>query len=176
MTTLHIIIDGYNLIRQSPTLSRIDSRDLQKGREVLLNRLAAYRRVRPHTVTVVFDGADAPAYYQHRDRVGGIDVRFSAPGQTADAVVRDLALAKREKALVVTSDREIVTAVEAAGAAAVSSREFEEHVNQALMMEAREGAGEEDADVSWSGTTKKKGPGRRLSKKERRTRTRVGKL
>lgn len=177
MTILHIIIDGYNLIRQSPTLSRIDSRDLQKGREVLLNRLAAYRRAKPHAVTVVFDGADAPSYYQHRDRVGGVDVRFSGPGEIADTVIRQLALQKREKALVVTSDREIVAFVESAGAAAISSREFEERMAQVLMMENPAGGGDEDeSDAPWSGTTKKKGPGRKPSKKERRTRTRVDKL
>jgi len=32
---LHLIIDGYNLIRQSPYLADIDARDLEAGREAL---------------------------------------------------------------------------------------------------------------------------------------------
>jgi len=57
---LHLIIDGYNLIRQSLELSELDARDLALGREALLARLAAYRRARPaHLVTVIFDGREA---------------------------------------------------------------------------------------------------------------------
>ena len=37
---LHLIIDGYNLIRQSPWLSLLDARDLEEGREALLQSLS----------------------------------------------------------------------------------------------------------------------------------------
>ena len=66
---IHIIIDGYNLIRQSPTLSRLDRQDIASGREALVARLAAYRKLKPHRITVVFDGAQAPAFAAARDRV-----------------------------------------------------------------------------------------------------------
>lgn len=174
--SFHIIIDGYNLIRQSPTLSRIDQQNLQQGREALVTRLVAYKRIKAHTITVVFDGMDAPSYYQHRDRVGGIDVRFSGPGQTADSVIRKMTTEKREKALVVSSDRGITDFAQSAGAAIIGSREFEDRMSQAMMMDAAGMADEETSDGPWTGTTKKKGPGRRLSKKERKSRTRVEKL
>jgi len=45
---VHIIIDGYNLIRQSAELSRLDRRDLQHGREALLELLAAYKKIKRH--------------------------------------------------------------------------------------------------------------------------------
>ena len=47
---LHLIIDGYNLIRQSAHLAELDRRDLQQGREALVGALAAYRRIRRHRV------------------------------------------------------------------------------------------------------------------------------
>ena len=47
---LHLIIDGYNLIRQSAELSRIDRQDITAGRDALLGHLAGYRRLKtpPH--------------------------------------------------------------------------------------------------------------------------------
>ena len=53
---LHLIIDGYNIIRQSPELLSKESQDLRWGREALLEKLAAYRRLKKHPITVVFDG------------------------------------------------------------------------------------------------------------------------
>jgi predicted RNA-binding protein with PIN domain len=43
--SVHIVIDGYNLIRQSPTLSAIEHRSLEEGREALLQRLVSYKKV-----------------------------------------------------------------------------------------------------------------------------------
>ena len=50
---LEIIIDGYNLIRQSRSLRRLDAQSLEQGREALLERLIAYHQVRGHPITVV---------------------------------------------------------------------------------------------------------------------------
>ncbi|NQT68664.1 MAG: NYN domain-containing protein, partial [Desulfobacteraceae bacterium] len=57
--SIHIIIDGYNLIRQSNFFSTIDRRDMQLGRETLIETLAAYKGIKGHKITVVFDGAQA---------------------------------------------------------------------------------------------------------------------
>ena len=89
---IHIIIDGYNLIRQSDTLNRLDRQDIQTGREVLIDLLAAYKRLKAHRITVVFDGADAPVFSNRRDRLKGIAVRFSGQGETADAVIKKMAV------------------------------------------------------------------------------------
>ncbi|MEN8246931.1 MAG: NYN domain-containing protein [Thermodesulfobacteriota bacterium] len=61
---VHIIIDGYNLIRQSPELSYLDRQDLQQGREALLGMLAAYKKIKHHQITVVFDGIDAYSLFK----------------------------------------------------------------------------------------------------------------
>ena len=53
---MHLIVDGYNLIKQSPRLQALDAMDLQAGREALLELLADYRRRSHHQITVVFDG------------------------------------------------------------------------------------------------------------------------
>jgi predicted RNA-binding protein with PIN domain len=172
---LHIIIDGYNLIRNSATLNVLDRQDIQLGREALVDMLAAYKRVKHHKITVVFDGTDAPVYSQSRDRVKGITVRFSHAGETADEAIKRMAAHDREKALIVSSDREIVTAAAACRAATISSSEFE----QRLLAAGADGSGgsreDDDTDIR-TFSTKKKGPRRRASKSRRRNRERIGKL
>ena len=51
---------GYNLIRQSARLAELDQADLQWGREALLEKLAAYKKLKGIPITVVFDGTRAP--------------------------------------------------------------------------------------------------------------------
>ncbi|MBT8331067.1 MAG: NYN domain-containing protein, partial [Deltaproteobacteria bacterium] len=86
--SLHIIIDGYNLIRQSVSLSRLDEQDILLGREALVDRLAAYRKIKHHPVTVVFDGQNSPAFSQQHHRQKGISIRFSPKGISADEVIK----------------------------------------------------------------------------------------
>lgn len=172
---LHIIIDGYNLIRNSAAFSVLDRQDIQLGREALVDMLAIYKSVKRHKITVVFDGADAPVYSESRDRVKGITTRFSRAGETADEVIKRMAAHDREKALIVTSDREIVTAAAACRAATISSSEFE----QKLLMAGAEGSSDaqEGDDIELrTFSTKKKGPRRRAPKSRRRNRERIGKL
>ena len=83
---MHLIIDGYNLIRQSDWLGDIDRRSLQRGREALISALGRYRKLKGHRITVVFDGGRAPSFGDQRDRRAGIDIRFSRRGELADAV------------------------------------------------------------------------------------------
>lgn len=172
--SIHIIIDGYNLIRQSDRLNSLDRQDLQLGREALLDMLAAYKRIKGHRITVVFDGINAPAFAQHKDQVKGIRVKFSRSGESADAVIKRMADRQREKALVVSSDLDIVNFAAARGAAVINSPDFEEKITMAVYMETK---GVENEDVGgWVPTTKKKGPRRRLSKRKRRNRVKIKKL
>jgi predicted RNA-binding protein with PIN domain len=174
---IHIIIDGYNMIRQSPELSKWERMDILQGREALIEWLVAYKRHRPHKITVVFDGSKAPAVSPRRDRIKGIAVRFSRGGESADAVIKRMARQEKEKALVVTSDREIIDAAASQGAATISSPEFEEKLIMADQMGPNAiGPDETDDKPGWKPTTKKKGPHRRLSKQKRRNRLKISKL
>ncbi len=172
--SIHIIIDGYNLIRQSNTFSVIERQDIQLGREALLDTLAAYQKIKRHMITVVFDGTNAPAFSQHKNRVQGIKVKFSRSGEVADTVIKRMVNREKEKALVVSSDLDIVNFATAKGAATISSSEFEEKISQALYMEIKGVESKEES--GWSPTTKKKGPSKRLSKRNRRNRSKIRKL
>jgi len=171
---IHIIIDGYNLIRQSSALSVIDDQDIQLGREALIDQLVAYKRLKGHRISVVFDGQNAPTASSRRHRVKGIDIIFSSMGELADTVIKRMVSGEKERALVVTSDRDIQSYASAHGANVVNSPMFEEKLTMAGYMILK--GGEENGSEGWIPTTKKKGPRRRLSKKARKNRAKISKL
>ncbi|MFO7714905.1 NYN domain-containing protein [Desulfosarcina sp.] len=172
---IHIIIDGYNLIRQSPELAGLDRQDLQMGREALMEILAAYKKLKPHKITVVFDGTAEPSVYGPRDYLKGILIRYSQGGESADDVIRRMAHHEKSKALVVSSDRAVMAAAESAGATGMTSRAFEDKIAMARYL-ALKGGGDADDSAGWEPTTRKKGPSRRLPKRRRKIREREKKL
>ena len=173
---IRLIVDGYNLIRQSPSLGEVESRDLQRGREALIHQLASYKRVRGHEVTVVFDGWQSGNLTETQQWQMGILVIYSRRHERADEVIKRMAKRFRHGAVVVTSDREVARFAETAGAAAVSSEEFEGRMGMAVVMGEKEVDPEEaDSGIVRLGT-KKKGPARRPSKSRRRAIERLKKL
>ncbi len=172
--SLHIIIDGYNLIRQSGFLDSLDRRSIQAGRDALVEMLTAYRRIKHHDITVVFDGSKAPLDCPFRDRIQGVGIVFSRYGELADTVIKRMAAGEKEKAIVVSSDQDIIRYSATFGCTTLSSPEFE----QKLLMACRMNEVEPDHDLNggWIPTTRKKGPSRRLSKSKRRSRIKTDKL
>lgn len=172
--SIHIIIDGYNLIRQSNDLSSLDDQDIKLGRDALIDRLVQYKRLKGHRITVVFDGQNAPTASTRKNRIQGIDIRFSSMGELADTVIKKMAAREKERALVVTSDREIESDALANNASVISSSVFEAKLFMAQY--AMQKGGVEDDNRGWNPTTQKKGPRKKLSKKARRTRAKMSKL
>lgn len=173
---MHIIIDGYNLIRQSETFNRLDLEDIQLGREALVESLSEYRKAKRHRITVVFDGTNAAGFESRRDRCKGIEIRFSRNGETADAVIKRMAAREGEKALIVSSDREVAGFSASRGSTTIDSADFEERMALAVgaggLMDTQ---GDNDLE-GWRPTTRKKGPSRRLPKKDRQRRRKFKKL
>ncbi|MEE2048195.1 NYN domain-containing protein, partial [Nocardiopsis tropica] len=117
---VHLLVDGYNVTKTgSGTLPLADQRTrLMASLEGLASRTKA-------EITCVFDGADldAPPVAAPTRRVR---LLFSAPGETADELIVRLVRAEPpgRPIAVVTSDKEIVSAVRRAGARAVPSAIF----------------------------------------------------
>ena len=172
--SIHLIVDGYNLIRQSGILSPLDQQNLQSGRDALIELLAKYKKIKHHKITVVFDGINAPSIIPSRDYISGIRIKFSNMGESADTVIKRMAAREREKAVIVSSDRDIIDSVVSSGAATIHSPLFEEKMVMAEYMDMK-GMVKED-NSGWIPTTKKKGPSRRLSKKERHSWKKIRKL
>jgi uncharacterized protein len=171
---MHIIIDGYNLIRQSGFLSRLEAQDFQAGRDALVRMLGAYRKIRRHNITVVFDGIGAPVDCPDRDRAQGIALVFSRNGEPADTVIKRMATREKEKAVVVSSDQDIARHAAAFGCGTMNSPVFEQKLMMAYETDSVEI--EEDGDGGWIPTTRKKGPSKRLPKRKRRNQLKTIKL
>lgn len=172
---MQIVIDGYNLIRQSAFFSELDQMDLQAGRDALVDALAAYKKVKPFPITVVFDGGDAPEGMPRRDRRKGIELRYSRPGELADNVIKRMAARMREKLMVVSSDGDVKSYAAARGAAVIDAVDFEKRLAMARMVDMK-GAPEEADGQHRRLDTKKTGPARRLPKQQRRMRRKIAKL
>ncbi|HSO72617.1 MAG TPA: NYN domain-containing protein [Thermodesulfobacteriota bacterium] len=165
---VQIIIDGYNLIRQYPSLARAESRDFSQGREKLLHWLAEYRRAKPLSMTVVFDGGQGGGFSEEHDLYKGIRITYSPMGQTADDIIKRLVRNKPAQSLVVSSDLELVNYCRSLGAGTMGSLEFASRVDAKL--EGSEDLAVKDKEEEEEAPTpkKKKGASHRISKRKKR--------
>ncbi|MEW6328398.1 MAG: NYN domain-containing protein [Thermodesulfobacteriota bacterium] len=169
---LHLIIDGYNFIRQSPHLSSIELRDFQKGREALLGSLARYKSVKGHRITVIFDGWKGGDCKETHDRVNGVRVIYSRLGETADEVIKRMVREEGERAVVITADSDIASFTLRENATVISPHEFEQKIAEALSCAAKGLESEDD----YNNVTKRRGAARRPSRAQRRCQGRLKKL
>ncbi|MGD1152237.1 MAG: NYN domain-containing protein [Syntrophales bacterium] len=178
---MHIIIDGYNLIRQSDALRRYERFSLEEGRNALIRGISLYKKQRGHKVTVVFDGWQGGPVEEERDKLSGIDIIYSRKGEKADEVIKRMVQERAEEIVVVTSDRDIANFVNRRGGTSISSQEFDELMGRAktaMIDHARhtEERSDKEEDDATNGRAKKKGPSRRLSRKKKSAMERIKKL
>lgn len=86
-----ILVDGYNVIRNTPALARAEAVSLEHGRTALLERLTARYRHTPHRVVVVFDGDGVAESVQPIRSLSRGQMIFTRRGETADEVICRLA-------------------------------------------------------------------------------------
>lgn len=174
----YIIIDGYNLIRSSPTLSTLDAINIEKGRLKLLQKLSLYREMSGHQVVVVFDANKTTNLSIEEEKIGGIQVFFTKGGQTADEIIIQLARRYKGQVIVVSSDNEIIHAAHAAGCGVLKSEEFEKIINKASIYDGnfdvtdRNKPSPKPVHKRW--LTKKRGNPKKLPKAKRKALARLG--
>jgi hypothetical protein len=174
---VHLIIDGYNLIRRSPVLRREDEVALELARQSLLERLRRYKKIRSHRITVVFDGASKSGAPAGPGQEKGIRVVFSGRNETADTVIKRMSENEGGKLTVVTSDRDLGRYAASCGAVVIDVEEFEAKLEMVFYLDAKGAEVDEGNEGRQSGLdTRKKGPSKRLSKGERRKRQRLRKV
>ncbi len=170
-----IIIDGYNLIRQSDDLRRYERKSLEAGRNALMTKLFEYEKKKGHQITVVFDGGQSDWIDEGRDREGKINIIYSRWGERADDVIKRIAAQALGDVVVVSSDREISSYVTQLGKTPLTSPEFETIINKALHPSSRPVA---TIQKNESRETKfnKKGPAKRLPRNKRKAQAKISKL
>jgi predicted RNA-binding protein with PIN domain len=171
---MHLIIDGYNLLHMGHSPASMTASELEGRRDRLIEQLSSYRHSRPSDITVVFDGWQGGWAWEKKERRRGIDVIFSRLGEKADEVVKRLAREKGTGAVVVTSDREIANYAERLAVAVIPSEVFREKLERFDSQGSKRIARDEEEETRPEG--KKKGPSKRLSKKEKRRQAALKKL
>ena len=131
-----VIIDGHSLLFAWPELRRLHQRTPQRARQELVAILTQFQDATHIPVTLVFDGGKRVKRSAEPESSEGVELLYSEPGQTADAVIerRVGARERREKVLVVTNDRIEQLTVESFGAETMSAELFADWVGR----EARE--------------------------------------
>lgn len=124
---MRLIVDGYNIIKQTPDLYERERASLEAARDALVAQLAEihassnlYTRI-----TVVFDGQGGSGPSLQRG-MGRVRVVFSRKGETADAMIIRLVRGDRQPRgiVVMTDDREVQRHVRASGAQTLSAADL----------------------------------------------------
>jgi len=171
---MRLLIDGYNLIRQSPTLGPAFEADPERARQELIGLLALYRKKRGHAVTLVFDAGASIHLGAESSQEAGVRLVYTAQGQTADEAIARRTARLGTGVVVVTSDRDLARTCQRAGAEVMSSAEFEVHVYASLTDGAE--PPQEDDEPRTRHYTRKKGPAKRAKKRDRQRKRTLDKL
>jgi predicted RNA-binding protein with PIN domain len=128
-----LLIDGHNLIGQSPDLKLSDPNDEAK----LVQRLKRYAARADKRITVIFDNArdaDFVSLWDDSEDHGAVKVRWAQAGRQADDVIRDIVGATKDRRglIVVTSDGAVASFVRACGVRVQTSHEFHKEMQNAL--------------------------------------------
>ncbi len=167
---MHLIIDGYNLLHVNRSLVRLNSVQLQWERDRLIHQLSTYQELKACRVTVVFDGWQEGWSTETREKKKGVELIFSKLGEKADEVIKRIVKEKGSGSIVITSDRDIARFAQRMDVAVISSEEFREKLEEGPSDRLGESPEEQERG------NRKKGPSRRLSKKEKRARAASRKL
>ena len=167
---MHLIIDGYNLLHVSRSLIHLNAIQLQWERDRLIDQLSDYQKLKPCGITVIFDGWQGGWNTEKKERKKGIELIYSKLGEKADEVIKRLVKGEGSGAIVITSDRDVSRFAERMEVAVIPSEQFREKLERRPSDKCEENLEEEEKGI------KKKGPSRRLSKREKRARAASKKL
>ncbi len=100
----YLIVDGHSVIFAWPDLRKLHARRTESARNELVKILTDYQDASGVRVVAVFDGQGGKA--NETSEPGGIQIFYSAAGQTADAIVERLVAtyAQKHEITVATSD------------------------------------------------------------------------
>ncbi|MCX6019560.1 MAG: NYN domain-containing protein [Chloroflexi bacterium] len=128
-----LLIDGHNLIGQSPDLKLSDPNDEAK----LIHRLKQYAIKVDKQITVIFDNgkhADFAQLWDSHEQHGKVNARWAPSGRIADDVIRDIVGGTKDRRglMVITSDGAVASFVRACGVRVQSSAEFVKELQKVL--------------------------------------------
>ena len=129
----YIIVDGYNIIFAWEDLAKVAASDLDAARRGLLDALCSYASFKKCRMVVVFDGYKAKGNPGSREQLAGLQVVYTAEGETADAYIEALVhdIGSNFSVRVATSDSLVQLSSLRSGVLRMSARELRMEVAEA---------------------------------------------
>jgi predicted RNA-binding protein with PIN domain len=171
---VEILIDGYNLINNWGILKEKFSRNPESARDFLIDVLHHYKKIKHHSVNVIFDAYNSFSLLPSEFSAKGIKIVFTSMGETADSYIKNKVKHHGEKFIVVSSDNEIKNFANSQGAVSVNSEDFIAKLELAFYMDSKGIQDEEEPNRRLN--TKKKGNPKKLPKKLRKNIQKINKL
>jgi hypothetical protein len=127
-----IFVDGHSVLFAWDGLRMLHQRSPQKAQNELISVVTRFQDAIHVPVTLVFDGGKRAKPSAKDATSAGVELLYSEPGETADAVIerRVAARPKDTKVLVVTNDRVEQITVEATGAETMSAENFADWIER----------------------------------------------
>jgi len=102
----YLVIDGYNVIFSRPEFDGLKKSGLELARLKLIDLLINHAALAGQQIILVFDAHKAKELYERSEEIQGLQVIYTAAGETADALIEKLTgeLLKQGEVYVVTSD------------------------------------------------------------------------
>jgi predicted RNA-binding protein with PIN domain len=140
MALVRILVDGYSLLHDWPELAPGKPRHSAAARDELIRVLTLYRDAVGTPVTIVFDGAGAPAGTPRPVSTRHVEVLYSRAGQTADDIIERVAFRMKDygEVLAVTNDYAERDTVLSMDGLATSCQNFIRDVENTLREQERE--------------------------------------
>ncbi len=128
-----LIVDGYNVIHAWEDLKEIAADSLDTARHRLMDILSNYRGFTGAEMVLVFDAYKIPGNPGSKFNYHGLNVVYTADGETADAYIEKLShdIGRNFSVRVVTSDNLIRVSAMRSGVLRTSVTEFENEVDWA---------------------------------------------
>lgn len=161
----HLIVDGHNLVLSGEIPMGADPGS-PEGRGELCALLSSYAREKGLRLTVVFDGRGSGNTERTRQSFKGGTALYSARGETADDVIRDLARGAPAGTIVATSDRGLAGTLPSRNIPVVSCGEFAARLYSRWLADLKGGV--DDKELPPGGSPRKKGEGHKPKKQERK--------
>lgn len=86
----YLVVDGYNVIFAWPELDKLKEISLEQARNRLVDIMINYAALSGKCVVVVFDAHQVKQAVEHSEMVNGVEVIYTAEGETADSLIEKL--------------------------------------------------------------------------------------
>ncbi len=122
----YLLVDGYNVIFAWDKLKAVANDSLEDARNLLTDKLYAFKAMRPYEIILVFDAYKVKGNRGEIEKVHNITVVYTKEAQTADAYIEKTAheLGKKYQVQVATSDALEQMIILGSGARRISAAAF----------------------------------------------------